>query len=167
GALDNALSARDALEMEGHLAGCTACAEQYRQMEATVSLLHSAEQSDTSDGFMARLHARLDEIEISAAPAASWKERLSAWISAMRQPLIVRRAPALGLGVAMAGLLAFVLFSGPSNTSEPAAKLLPPPPVESMGRHVALTASNPFDDPVAAKLDAHSAMTETDASQMD
>src|SRR5207248_6230062 len=46
---DNRLSTHKAWVVEKHLAGCASCAEEARQMRATVDLLRSAPRFDTDD----------------------------------------------------------------------------------------------------------------------
>src|SRR5579871_131359 len=61
--LDNTLAARQVWEVEKHLAACADCARASRELQATIQVLHAAEQYDTGDAFMAKLHARLDGLD--------------------------------------------------------------------------------------------------------
>ena len=65
--VDNTLSAHQAWEVEKHLTGCDECTAEVRMIHATVQLLHAAPRRDTSDTFMASLHARLDTIDPTVA----------------------------------------------------------------------------------------------------
>jgi hypothetical protein len=132
-----------------------------------VSLLRAAEQRDTSDDFMARLHARLDTLEPEAARAPSLFERLREGMSAFTGTLRGYRAPAFGVSLAALVLVTVFLSrrpdvpSTPSNTApavtEVAEKQVP---TETLRQNVAIAASNPFEDPVAATLDAQAASSE-------
>ena len=61
---------------EGHLAGCTECSGQLRELRATMALMDAWEAPEPNPYFLTRLNARLDE-ERAAVPA-SWFERLRA-----------------------------------------------------------------------------------------
>lgn len=159
---ENALATRQAWEVEKHLTTCAACSEVSRQLQATVELLHARPHLDTSDDFMARLHAQLDTLE----PNRSWKTTLQGWLVDAHQTLSVRRWPALGVGVALASVVgaAFVVTRPTVNPPVPPVmnsfaeqtQIAPITAQRNEQQHVALTASNPFDDPVAAHLEAQS-----------
>jgi anti-sigma factor RsiW len=157
--LDNALPARQMLAVEKHLSLCAACAEETRQLQQTVKLVRAAPRLDTSDAFMAKLHARLDGLEPEAVPASSLLGGLrDAWAGLWRG-VNARRIPALGLGVGLAAALGAILF-----VPRPAAERSSVPPIvvaETLQRNVALAASNPFEDPVAANLEARAALSDS------
>lgn len=166
--LDNTLSARQVWQVEKHLAACAACAELAREMRAAVQLMRMTPRFDTGDDFMAKLHARLDTLEPEAMrPSAT--ERVRDWVAGIGEALRIRRTPALGLGfsvVALAGLL--VVFPrntvAPPVTSPNSGSVRPQPPVfPEADRSVALSASNPLEDPAAANLVVHTASATTDA----
>src|SRR4051812_16258258 len=98
--IDNTLPARRAWEIEKHLTGCGSCSQEVREMQATVQLLHAAPRLDTSDHFMASLHARLDTVDPSAIPGLSVWQRVQGWFSIAGGPLYRHRVPALSLGLA-------------------------------------------------------------------
>jgi anti-sigma factor RsiW len=166
--VENTLSARDTWRVEKHLTECSACAAQTRELQATVALLRNSARFDTSADFMANLHARLDGLEPeSARPRALWAT-LRDWLAGATQTLRTARVPALSLGLATTALIAVLLVP-----HEPRDPVTPPPPAsdstgvapiasQTLRRNVALAASNPFDDPVAANLAAHAAMNETE-----
>jgi anti-sigma factor RsiW len=158
--VDSTLSARDMWEVEKHLADCAECSLVAHRTREMVNVLHNAATYDAGDEFMAKLHARLDTlgpVPAHRTPIAAARE----WILDMRQRLNARPIPALSLGMA-SFILAALLFGGKpgaitvvnSNTTERVSQ-------EALDRHVAVTASDPFDDPVAAKLEADSNGTDT------
>ena len=163
--IDNTLSARQAWEVEKHLAACTDCQEFSHSLQRTVSLLQSSERQDTGDDFMARLHARLDGLEPEAQRAAPLTA-LRDWLAGVRDGLYVRRVPALSLGMASLAMALLLLVNHPtppmvapgeSVVSRANAAAAGSQDHDALSRHVAVTASNPFDDPVAAKLEAEAA----------
>jgi anti-sigma factor RsiW len=152
--MDNRLSARDMWAVEKHLAECDDCSRLTHEITATVQLMQSLERRDTGDDFMAKLHARLDTVEPERARGRSVSVAIRDWLEGIKNSLHGYRAPALGLSVGMVALLALFLF--PVTQQEP-SNIPPQPPApivapETVGRNVALSASNPFDDPAAANL---------------
>jgi anti-sigma factor RsiW len=162
--LENTLAARQALEVEKHLAGCAECASLAREMRATIHLLRNAETYDTGDDFMARLHARLDGLEPEPARRRTALVALRDWLEGFRQNLNARRVPALSVGLAMAALVAIVIVQRPMPATEnpPTHPAIPAAPLQ---HNVALTASNPFDDPYAAKAAEDYAAADTKPRQ--
>ena len=151
--VDDTLSARDMFEVEKHLAGCKPCSHTAELMQSTVNILRAAEALDTSNDFMAKLHSRLDTL--GPVPArrslvGSFKD----WLADVRQQINRKPIPALSLGMAsfIAVAALFNVSRGPAvgikiDVAEHVSQV-------DLDRHVAVTASNPFDDPVAAKLEA-------------
>ena len=162
--VDNALSAREVWEVEKHLAACPECAAQAREMQAAVHLLRSVERRDTSADFMARLHARLDSLGPQQTRSPSLRDTVQGWLAGLRDPLRLNRLPALGLSLAMAAAVLFFALNRPVTTVTPSGTPVQPISVEPLRRHVALSASNPFDDPVAATLEAQNAMHDSDGA---
>lgn len=171
--LDNTLTARQMLDVEKHLGACAECATLCRETQATVRLLRSAEVYDTSHDFMAKLHARLDGLEPEPQRTGGLSLALRDWFVNVRRALRVHRVPALSLGVASVAV--FVLIgasvfypSTPEHLVEAAgapASEVRAVTAQSLKTNVALAASNPFDDPVAANLEAHSALKDRPASE--
>lgn len=161
--VDNTLSARQALEVEKHLSVCPECALLTRELRAMVNLLHISERSDTSDDFMAKLHARLDGLEPEAARPRFSVAAVRDWFAGLRVSLRAIHVPALSMGVAGTALIAFLVFQ---RAPQPDATVKVVPVVtdtlteETLHRNVALAASNPFEDPAAANLAAHAALKE-------
>jgi len=174
--LENALSAREIWEVEKHLTACPACTQLSQQMQATVQILRTADRYDTGDDFMAKLHARLDEVEpmrdtaqnslgtrqgmgVFGVQGRSLRERVQNGMDNLRSGMRSWHLPALATGLAAATLLLVVH----GNTPVTPSKVVPPtiiartPPSEDLSRQVALVASNPFDDPVAAKAEVDGA----------
>jgi anti-sigma factor RsiW len=92
-------------EMQEHLDGCAACAEELVALQQTMALLEEWQTPEPSPYFNTRLQARMrDEV---AAPARSW----FAWF---RRPMVAAAAAVL-IAVG-AGLLEIGHFRGDSNT---------------------------------------------------
>jgi len=159
--VENGLSAREVWEVEKHLAACPECAAQVRQLQTTVHLLQALERHDTGADFMARLHARLDGLEPQPARGRRPWDPLERWLAGLRDPLRINRLPALGLGLAMAAAALFFTINRPVAPIPSQAAAVAPISVEPLSRHVALSASNPFDDPVAATLEAQNALQDS------
>lgn len=156
--VDNTLPARQAWEVERHLAACPACAQIARELETTVKLLRGMPRRDTGEEFMARLHARLDRLEASAGPFQLGLQPLYLW-QILQERLRAARRPALGLGLAAAGMI--LLWAAPhflreNGSMAPVGTSVVTP--EILHHSVALAASDPFEDPAAANLAAHTAL---------
>ena len=159
---DNSLSARERWEVEKHLAACADCAKLAHRTTQTIQILRSAETLDTSDNFMAQLHAKLDSLgPVPARRTAGTVVR--EWLDEVRARLNFRALPTLSVGMA-SFILAALLFS-PRHGAIPVVSTVATEMVsqEALDRHVAVTASNPFDDPVAAKLEADSGISDSGA----
>jgi anti-sigma factor RsiW len=154
--LDNTLSAREMWEVEKHLAECAACSLLAEHTRQTVQVLRSADTLDAGDMFMAKLHARLDNLG-PVPTRRSFGTVLREWFYDIRQQVNTRPIPTLSVGMA-SFIVAALLFSGKPGAVtaiNPAATQMVASQ-EALDRHVAVTASDPFDDPVAAKLEAES-----------
>ena len=155
--MENALSAREIWEVEKHLTSCTACTQLSQQMQATVQVLRAADRYDTADDFMAKLHARLDRVEPEPARRPSVRDMAQNWLGALQAGLRTWHVPALTAGFAAAALVLLVQSNLPvvpaTSATPPAAEHLR----EDLSRQVAFVASNPFDDPVAAKAEVDGA----------
>ena len=162
--MENTLSGREAWSVEKHLTLCQPCATSLRELQATVSLLQAAPRLDTSHDFMARLHAQLDNVEPEAqsplARFAGWRDRMADFGVALRNP----RVPAIGFSLSAVALIAALAVNqfapgnspvnnAPVSVQSPAAKAAS---AQTLNHNVALSASNPFDDPAAANLEAQS-----------
>jgi anti-sigma-K factor RskA len=158
--VENTLSARQAWDVEKHLAACANCARSSREMQATVALLRSVERRDTSDDFMARLHSRIDALEPETVRARTWGSVWRDGWAALGAAWRSYRVPALSMGVAASAVAAFML--SPRTVPTPIAESTQMPSsvtqiaAEPLRRNAALAAGNPFDDPVAAALEEHS-----------
>ena len=154
--IDSNLSAREVLDVEGHLTRCGECSALARQMQTTVDLLRSAPMRDTGNDFMANLHARLDVLKPEPAHGSGALQAMRDWLRGLREPILVRRLPALGLSL---GVVAAVIFFARPITPAPQVTQVPVSGhfAAPLSYNVALTASNPFDDPAAANLEAASA----------
>ena len=160
--VDNALSAHQMWEVEKHLTLCQDCNEAARQMQATVDILHTVEHFDTSDDFMAKLHARLDGVE----PEPMRRRSLVGWtqdlVEKIRIDLAARRIPVLNFGIATAAMgvcVVVALVGRPISTNI----IVPVPPAsievghvvpdsDDLQRNLALTASDPLGDVAAENL---------------
>ena len=167
--LENTLAARDAWSVEKHLASCLSCAKYLGEMQATVALLRSAPRFDTSDDFMAKLHAQLDSVGMKPAGPLSRLAGFRDWLLASGSGLRSPRLPALGLSLSAIALLAVIatnqLAPKPANDLPPlpvAAPVVSPTASQQLNHNVALSANSPFDDPAAANLEAHAQMDNSD-----
>ena len=149
---DSSLSGRQAWEVEKHLAGCGACAAEAREMQATVQLLRAAPRFDTSDTFMASLHARLDTVDPRFTSDRSTWGRIKGWLSGSDSALVRSRVPVLGLGLAATAL---ALMMATNRPVENTPAIVPSVSSASDGVHVsvAASASSPFSDPAADNLE--------------
>lgn len=157
--MENALSAREVWEVEKHLTACPECSRLSQQMQATVQVLRSADRYDTADDFMAKLHARLDEVAPEPTRGWSLRDMAQNCLSSVQAGMRTLHVPALTAGFAAAAL---VLLVHGNLAIIPAPPELPPTAAsaaagEDLSRQVAFTASNPFDDPVAAKAEVDGA----------
>ena len=157
--IENGLSAREVWEVEKHLTACAACTQLSQQMQATVQVLRSADRYDTADDFMAKLHARLDDVEPEPARGWSLRNLSQNWLDSLQAGIRAWHVPALTAGFAAAALVLLVhsnvSVTPPKNTAPPASERAGTS--EDFSRQVAFTASNPFDDPVAAKAEVDGA----------
>ena len=152
--IDNSLSARRALEVEKHLAGCAACSVEVREVQETVQFLRLAPRLDTSDSFMAALHVRLDTVDPSTMPSPSLLQRIMGWLGLSGESAGDRRLPAIGLGFAAVALALIVTVHWPVETVAPAPAVLPTS--DSVHVSIASSASSPFSDPAADNLEFRS-----------
>ena len=157
--IENALSAREVWEVEKHLTSCADCTQAAQQMQATVQVLRSADRYDTGDDFMAKLHARLDDLEPETVRGRSLRNRVQDWLGGLQAGVRTWNVPALTAGFAAAALVLIVHGSLPTPPPQiaPASGTAAVAAGEDLSRQVAFTASNPFDDPVAAKAEVDGA----------
>lgn len=167
--IENSLSARQVWDVEKHLADCADCAEQLRQLKATVELLRGAPRYDTSQDFMAALHARLDGLEPTPTPTRTLLDGLRDWLAGARSTLQQNRLPALSLGLAAVVLILMFAVNRPDVS-------IPPPTPQSIPHSVAMvpettlpsvaaeSTGNPFADPAADTLEDRSVWRETGGS---
>ncbi len=167
---ENTLSGRQVWDVEKHLARCADCAQISREMQVTISLLQNAERHDTGDDFMAKLHARIDTLEPETVRAPSLGTVLRDGLAALGGILRSPRIPALSLGVAATAVVAFLIVPrSVPNTPQTLTTTANPVTVthiaaEPLRRNAALAANNPFDDPVAATLEANADPAESEPS---
>jgi anti-sigma factor RsiW len=161
--LDNALSAREVWEVEKHLTACPACTQLSQQMQATVHVLRNADRYDTGDDFMAKLHARLDDLEPEPARGRSLRDMAQNWLGTLRAAMRTWHVPALATGFAAATLILVVSGNLSVVPSKPVVPTVPERAAqnEDLSRQVAFVASNPFDDPVAAKAEVDGANSDS------
>lgn len=160
--VDNSLSAHQMWDIERHLTTCQECSATARQMQATVELLHTMDRLDTSDDFMAKLHARLDTVEPEPMRRTTLHKWLKDLTEQIRIDLTARRMPVLNFGIAAAamGLIVLVTLVGrPNGVSSTVVPSADPveishvvPESEDLQRNLALTASDPLGDVAAENL---------------
>ncbi|HSV73227.1 MAG TPA: zf-HC2 domain-containing protein [Chthonomonadales bacterium] len=148
GHVDNALSPREALEVERHLGGCHACASLLNELYKSVAVTRSAPRALAPEGFMEALALRLEQEEARSRQLSL--AGLLVWLSS-------RRAMVWGAAAAALALVALTLRSAPPPS--PGALDAPPPEVASVRlvkeHHVALSIASPLEDLSAANLSAH------------
>ncbi len=146
--LNEALSAREALDVEKHLAECHPCTLALTELRHTVRLVAAAPRFELSPDFMQRLQERID-----AAPVPS---RLG-WVQNLRQ--LLRPRPLSLFGATAACVVAVVMFV-------PRLPMVQAPPQElgaaahvaaAASQNVVLTASDPLEDIAVANLSANPA----------
>ena len=158
--IDNTLSGRDVWAIERHLAVCSECSQMLAQTNHTIALLQQTPRLDTGADFMANLHGRLDTLG-PVGGRRTLRDMAAELFVAVQTLLVLKPVRTLGMGVAALGAVALIV-------TVPAALRVPVPiqpaeviSQENLDRHVAVTASNPFDDPEAAKLEAEAAGPES------
>jgi anti-sigma factor RsiW len=148
---DNSLSARQAWEVEKHLTGCGDCANEARELQATVQLVRSAPRYDTSDTFMASLHARLDTIDPSVASGPPLWMIIRGWFSGTGDSSRRNRVPVLSLGLAAVAIALLFTVDRPQDT--PITVTSSTPTSDGVHVSVASSANSPFSDPAADNLE--------------
>jgi anti-sigma factor RsiW len=153
--VDNTLSAHQAWEVEKHLTGCDECTAEVRMIHATVQLLHAAPRRDTSDTFMASLHARLDTIDPTVAGKQPLLSRLRSWFFLSNGSFAGSRAPILSFGLAVCVLaLLFTVHRSPEPPAAPPSAIAAP---DNVHISIATSAGSPFSDPAADNLELRAA----------
>ena len=145
---ENTLSARQVWDLEKHLSRCQDCTELSRQLAATVALLHEAPRRDTADDFMAKLHARLDNVEQETKQNRSIWDAIREMTAGMTGSLMRYRVPALSMGLA-ASLLALALVT--THRQEIPSTQKPLPKIVASAQKHSIS-DNPFEDIVAENL---------------
>lgn len=160
--IENALSARQVWDVEKHLATCRECSQYEETLKATVALIQSAPRFDTSDDFMARLHARMDTLEPQALRRPNFVESLRDRWGEVWQSLRIHRVPAFGVSLVALVLVVGVAFRRPTApvTATPHHAETQALLTEPLRQSVALAANDPLEDPAAANLEAHTALNE-------
>ncbi len=155
--VDGNLSAREAWQLEKHLAECRNCSTKVDQLKQTIDLLHTASRLDTADDFMAKLHARLDVIDESANSVGTVPQRASLRELAATY-LRMLRVPGVPIGVAI-GAVAVLMIAlipnlkpapGTITTSKPDAHIS-----TVVEAQLAQTAADPLGDAAADQLVVH------------
>ena len=152
--IDNTLSARNAWEVEKHLTDCSSCSGEVREMQATVQLLRTAPRFDTSDHFMAALHARLDTVDPSAATGGPMWRRVREWLANAGASVVANRVPALSLGFAAAAITLVLTVNRPVEPGNAAVSAVAAS--DTVHISIASSASSPFSDPAADNLEFRS-----------
>ena len=67
---ENELTPAERTEMKAHLDLCTECREEFARFEKTLQLLHSVEEVDVPEGFLAGVHDKLEERKRNGLAAA-------------------------------------------------------------------------------------------------
>jgi len=152
--VDNNLSARQAWDVEKHLAACRPCAAEARAMKAAVDLLRAAPVADTSDDFMARLHARLDTVDPAIVGNPSVWDGVRRWWGGIDLAPFTRRVPVVSLGLAAAAVAIIIVANRPADP--PGQSSAPISSGDGVVASVASSANSPFTDPAADNLEFRS-----------
>lgn len=149
--IDNGLSARQTWELDRHFAECHACTRALNELRRTVQLVNGAPRREVSGDFMAKLQARLEDVE-PAQPR--W-----AWLQAIRDFARPNMLPAWGAAVATVALLiVFVYPRTPVQPSGTGTLVVPASVQQAVRQNVAISASDPLADVATANLEAHATM---------
>ena len=151
--IDDALSARDTLAVEKHLAECHGCTRLLNETRRTVGLLAGAQRFDLSSEFAEKLQERLAGVEQHPARMA--------WVESLHALFRPRVLPIWGAAAGACALIVLVVATGslrvhPRATGLPAstgARIVQTARVQS----IALAASDPFGDTAAASVAANAA----------
>lgn len=155
--MDDALSAREVIDVEKHLNSCSMCASLFHQSRELTELLHAAPRLDTSKDFMNSLHGRLDNLDPQATSRRSTLSVLQDWLADFNITFNQLRAPAAGMGFAV--VLLTILFFAQSNIRPGVKHNSQRPSSETMHSIVSSAANNPFADPAAENLEGRLAQS--------
>lgn len=163
GYLDASLSARSVWDVEKHLATCAGCAAAVREMQSVIALLHDRDRLDTSDDFMAKLHARLDGVEPRPVRMGLRADVVRDLLAGAISAASGRWVPILSTAMAAAAVVLLFAFGprlvdGPKTLRAPVTEQVS---AQALMQNVVAAASNPFDDPVAANLEAETALKDS------
>lgn len=150
--LSGELSARDALQMERHLAICAHCRRIQAGLHRTLEIARSLPPVSAPDGFAEAVRAR-----IAAMPPASRQSGIGATLRALVRRRHLPYALAAGACVVV---LAGRLHPTQHIAARPAAVPVQPADLDSGFQGVALTVSDPLGDVSAANLVAHTPAAE-------
>ncbi len=155
--VDGELSARDAWQLEKHLANCRDCSLKVEQLKLTIDLLHDTARLDTNDDFMAKLHARLDDIDASAsdtrtnAPRPSLREIITGYTRVLHVPGVP-----IGVAIGAVAVLMVALIPGLKTTPATQATAKPASHISTVVEaQLAQTAADPLGDAAADQLVVH------------
>ena len=108
-------------DLREHLEGCPGCRQEWESMRDTVSLLNTWEAPEPSPFFDTKLNARL-RAEAAEAPL-SWRERIQAAISNLRERPFGWRPVTVALAIAMAaGVSVYQINSHSAGTTMASAE---------------------------------------------
>ncbi len=99
--IDGALAAREAGEVEAHLARCASCRAELAQLRSTVSLLREVDPVLVPEGFAAAVRGRIEHLA-HAGPRPAW-ERLRDGLPRLRWSW---KTAAVAVSVALVGMFA-------------------------------------------------------------
>ena len=142
--LNSGLNVKETMKVDAHLTQCQECTSLVEELRQTVALTSNLPEMDTAFDFMARLHARLDEVELVREPVQSRR----AWLSLLWPPKLL---PTMGVGFA-AIILGLVIYNRPVQAPQQNIVVTK---VERPSDRVVLSADSPLEDPVAANLEEH------------
>jgi anti-sigma factor RsiW len=151
------LSARQTWQLEKHLTSCSDCSLKVEQLRLTIGLLQNCTKLDTSDDFMAKLHARIDAVDASSQDFKASEQRTS-FRDIFRRIASVRRVPGLPIGVALgvAAVLMISLIPGIRPSQSATSAYQPDAHISTVVEaQLAQTAADPLGDAAADQLVVH------------
>ena len=142
--LNSGLNVKETMKVDTHLTQCQACTRLVEELRQTVALANKLPEMDIAFDFMAKLHARLDDVDTSREPVQSRRS----WLSLLWPPKLL---PSMGVGFA-AVILGLIVYNRPVQAPQQNIVVTK---VERPSDRVVLSADSPLEDPVAANLEEH------------
>ncbi len=154
--IDGTLSARRIFDVEKHLTACPACSSQLQTLRDTLQMAKELPRLDTSNDFMAQLHARLDTLPSEPSQNNHAFSLNDVWL---RLTSLLRPVPALGASLAVAVLLMFTLMHRPAPAAHTLSAAASAQVHQAVAQHLMQDALDPLSDPAADQLAINSSQS--------